>query len=176
MSAHSYYYLLFDAKNIVNTMLNTYELAKCPQDERVAKVLQKVEKLVASVAQIDTSEYQEDGGAGGTFVYKNAKGEIVKEEEFWGGEHGSDIDIKYYQKGIMIYDTQENESWVGSYTGIRIDITYYNKGKPFRTDTYRSYGVDTGYEDDEESGLFYSTDGMIPKIKYLDGDRCKPLD
>lgn len=173
---HYYYYLLLDAKNIVNTMLNTYELAKCPQDERVAKVLQEVDNLVASVTQIDTLEYQEDGGAGGTFVYKNAKGEVVKKEEFWGGEHGSDINTKYYQKGVIIYDTQENESWVGSYTYIHTDITYYNEGKPFREDTYRSYGVSTGYEENEESGLFYSTDGMIPKIKYLDGDRCKPSD
>ena len=140
ISFDNYYphkFLKQDSYNALNVYFNHFTLSQNPNSGIVNTIFKEVKKITESIVKTDTIEYKVvEDGTSGKLKFLDENGNTVKVKSFFGGEHGSFNDIKYYSNGQLIYSTGESAGWVGSYTSIGATIKFYQKDKLFRIEEF----------------------------------------
>lgn len=130
-------YLKQDAYNSINLLFNHFVLTQNPNDERINKILSKVEIINESIVAIDTIEFnKDDSGVFGKLRYLDRNQTKIKTSSFSWGEHFSHTDNDYFFDRKLIYRTSESESWLGFWSSISSTISFYENNKVFRTDKF----------------------------------------
>ncbi len=168
------YYLYLDAKNAINTFFNVFEHVRHPNDVRVANIRQEVALLKKERTTIDTLSFvsQPDQGhySHEDFIYKNGKGQPVIRRKAEGGDGGFHGTITFEKEGKILCKIYESSNTYGPVSDTYKTITYYEGSRPFRTDTYRSYGTHIHHKEDEFDLSYstkYGTGQVVPTIKYI---------
>ena len=164
---HDFFYLLLDAYNKLNTLLNLFEMSTHQNDLKTDVNIQKVDFLKKSITRADTiNKIENDGEYQLEVAFKNSKGNIIKRTKFYSAEHNGSSEHIYYTNSQPIMKIDEEETWVGSMSSASIIISYFEDGKIYRTDIYKSYGKHPGFNENLNDDLEFSTDNMIPRITY----------